>query len=372
MGIIQNVIGGALEGAGSAALHSLQADQDQQQRIDYGKMMAEVQLQKENAAAQFKNDLANAPLNRLSQSAQNLAQTPVPMTAAPVTQLSGNDPNSAYQSESNPENNTGKGLINMTRAQVQAYKDPDMLAQYDRQMASDNKAAQDAVAGKTRKMTSDEALNAALDKAKLEDPVAYAAGKAIAQDNILKVGEGDTIYDRTTGKVLFSNTSKADRQQAHDDRRAEIEADRNDSRERMSADRLDAMLSRLGKNGQGTSLTQNVDMLRSMKNADGSPAYSDSDIRNFIFNKKETSLDDLAGKLLTSDPNAGTKKAMTPEDAVQKAISLRAAINKNSADATNASPKSAPAGLPDGAVQIGTSGGKPVFQTPDGKKFVKQ
>lgn len=36
----------------------------------------------------------------------------------------------------------------------------------------------------------------------------------------------------------------------------------------------------------------------------------------------------------------------------------------------NQKPAASVAGLPQGAVQIGTSGGKPVYQTPDGKKFI--
>jgi hypothetical protein len=45
--------------------------------------------------------------------------------------------------------------------------------------------------------------------------------------------------------------------------------------------------------------------------------------------------------------------------------------DKNKPKATNkAAGKSAVPSLPPGAVQIGTSNGKPVYQTPDGKKFI--
>lgn len=40
--------------------------------------------------------------------------------------------------------------------------------------------------------------------------------------------------------------------------------------------------------------------------------------------------------------------------------------------AASAPPSGLPPGLPAGSVQIGTSGGKPVYQTPDGKKFTTQ
>lgn len=385
MGILQNVIGGAMEGGGGAYLHSQQSAQEASQKQDLVKMSAQVELQKEQAIASYKNDLVNAPTNRAGGLIATAMQQVVPVTASPVTQLSGNDPTSPYHSDALPDSNTGKGLDPAQTPdlikRIQALPDDnpdkaDMLKQLQRQQGSDQAAANAEVAGKTRAPTSDEA-NEAAKKAALAggDLQALAALKASGQDKYMKFGEGDTIWDSTTGKVLFSNTGKADRQAAHDDAVRDRDADRNDSRERMSADRLEAMFTRLGKSGQGTSLTQNVDMLKAMKNADGTPAYSDTDIRNFIFNKKETSIDDLAGKILTSDPNAGSKRAITPQEAVQKALALRAEISKNSVDATNTAPKSStssPAGLPAGAVQIGTSGGKPVYQTPDGKKFVQQ
>lgn len=57
------------------------------------------------------------------------------------------------------------------------------------------------------------------------------------------------------------------------------------------------------------------------------------------------------------------KDIVAPNDPVAKAQSLTEATrSKPSADT--------PAGLPAGARQIGTSGGKPVYQTPDGKKFI--
>jgi hypothetical protein len=44
----------------------------------------------------------------------------------------------------------------------------------------------------------------------------------------------------------------------------------------------------------------------------------------------------------------------------------------NPAAAPKPAASAAPAGLPQGARQIGTSGGKPVFETPDGKRFVQK
>jgi hypothetical protein len=67
-----------------------------------------------------------------------------------------------------------------------------------------------------------------------------------------------------------------------------------------------------------------------------------TDIANFIMERKQPSMEDLANGFLKSDPNAGTKKAMTPEDAYAKAKTLRALTK--SLDSSAPAPAAAPTG----------------------------
>lgn len=76
---------------------------------------------------------------------------------------------------------------------------------------------------------------------------------------------------------------------------------------------------------------------------------STTEIANFITDKKQPSMEDLANGFLKSDPMIGTKKALTPEAAYEKAKKLRE-LSKSIAGDTgenpaNSKPKpSAPAG----------------------------
>lgn len=101
--------------------------------------------------------------------------------------------------------------------------------------------------------------------------------------------------------------------------------------------------------------------------------YPKGEIEAILTEKKGKSVEDIASDLLSKDPQAGRPRALTPQQAVEKAKEIKSIVSE-STKKTDKSPgnegKSTPvASLPKGAVQIGTSGGKPVYQTPDGKKF---
>lgn len=195
------------------------------------------------------------------------------------------------------------GLINMTREQVAAYKDPDMLAQYDKQMAEDKRLAAEKVEGKTRPRTQDEAIKAALNEALANDPAAFVAGHAMtASDQKEKLEE----------RKLAS--------------KEKIEQMRIEQRDRSDDKRFEAMMARIealgNKDGKGggdkTALIQNAEYLRSL-------GYSDDKIEKFIFEKKEVPLEDLAAKIYAEGSKNGGE--MTPEQAAQRAISLRNALS---------------------------------------------
>ncbi len=209
----------ALAAAGNSGVDSMNRDQEQMNKFalenqrNENAMRSQLAMDKQRSVleqqkAQFLSELQNAPSNRAGAIMREVAGQELPVTALPVTQLSGNDPNSEYQSQKYPENNTGKGLVGMTRDQVKAYNDPDMLAQYDRQLASDNQSAQDAVAGQTRKRTSSEIFSDTYNKLIASGDIDGAAAieKYTHSKNIV-IKDGDTVLD-ANGKPIFINNAK--------------------------------------------------------------------------------------------------------------------------------------------------------------------
>lgn len=112
------------------------------------------------------------------------------------------------------------------------------------------------------------------------------------------------------------------------------------------------------------------------------------EIANFITERKQPSLEDLANGFLKADPRAGTSKAMTPEQAMERAKALRS-LTQTVGEEEPAKPNAAPAkpaatpkpeqkpaavlpSLPPGSKKIGTSNGKDVYQAPDGKRYISQ
>lgn len=110
------------------------------------------------------------------------------------------------------------------------------------------------------------------------------------------------------------------------------------------------------------------------------------EIANFITERKQPSLEDLANGFLKADPRAGTSRAMTPEQAMERAKALRSLTQtvgeeepaKPDAEPPKpaAKPEPKPAAvlpsLPAGSKKIGTSNGKDVYQAPDGKRYISQ
>lgn len=112
------------------------------------------------------------------------------------------------------------------------------------------------------------------------------------------------------------------------------------------------------------------------------------EIANFITERKQPSLEDLANGFLKADPRAGTSRAMTPEQAMERAKALRS-LTQTVGEEEPAKPEAVPAkpaaapkpepkpaavlpSLPAGSKKIGTSNGKDVYQAPDGKRYISQ
>ena len=356
----------AMAAAGDQAVKSIDSDEAQQNALDRITLQSNLETQKQLTIQQAQHALTNEASINAGDYLQAAKAQGIPVTAAPVTGLTGADPNSLYRDPTGAPTTGIQGsddVVNGILAKARALPDSNpnkagLLTQFDRQKASDQDAANEAVEGKTREPTNAEAIQTAIAAAAKDgDFAAYNALRTAGNDRFIKMGEGDNIYDQTTNKMVTNNTSKLDRQMALEDLRNDRQNARLDSNERIAAARLEALVTK-GNGGDGTALIQNIKYLKSL-------GYDNQKIENFIYDKKEASTSDIASKILTSDPMAGSSKAITPEAAVQKAISLQAALK---ASAGTAPPT--PSGVPAGYAQIGTSGGKPVYQTPDGKQVI--
>lgn len=171
MGIILGALGGAAE-AGNEFIDKTMANDA---AIDKLRIDSDLQQQRAQALEIFKQNVANAPLERIGSSAQRFAGQDVPVSPPPVTNLTGvgasDDPNGASFKGDPIEL---RKIITNSQTMT-AQEKADALAQLNRQVQGDAALNAGQVAGQTRPRTSDEAVAAALDEARLKDPVAYAA-----------------------------------------------------------------------------------------------------------------------------------------------------------------------------------------------------
>jgi hypothetical protein len=208
----------------------------------YGKLglmdaQSEIDIQKAMRLEEAKARIAKAPLNRLQGMARSKAGEEVPLEAGPVSSLTGAGVDGP-SFEGDP-----RELLKQISALPDSHPDKaPMMAQLRTQYGSDMDANRKAVSGKTRKRTSDEALEAALDDAKVNDLEAYSAGKGLMNEKTVTVPDGATVLDRS-GKVIFANTGKNDRalelENRRDDR-ARLDREWRDSRAAADNEARDA------------------------------------------------------------------------------------------------------------------------------------
>ncbi len=208
------IILGALGGASDAILRGMDADRDQANAEARMRLASSLELEKAQAIEAIKT----APLTRLQSRAQALANQEVPQEAPATTALSG-----VYATDAGPSNAGFVGDIRSIKSAIDALpegNDKQAAIEQLRQQISQQQAIDaGSVQGKTRKRTSDEAFEAALDEAKTSDLPAYMMGKALVNEKTITIPDGATVIDRS-GKVLFSGSeTKAQREREREDRR---------------------------------------------------------------------------------------------------------------------------------------------------------
>lgn len=219
-----SIIMGALAGAGDALANvgarNQQADLTRENELAVGKQRSDLETQRQQTMAVFQDNLKNAPLTRLGAKAKDLAGQEVPLEpekVAPVTttngildraRMVGVDGLPIQQQGDSRGLATGQpgGAKSIDEMKANVMNDTSIseedkagiISQLQRQAAQANAANQataDAfVVGKTRKRTNEEALQAAVDDAKVNDPVAYAEyqariGKPLRDERRIDVSE---------------------------------------------------------------------------------------------------------------------------------------------------------------------------------------
>ena len=165
--------------------------------------------------------------------------------------------------------------------------------------------------------------------AKPADPSTWTAEQqaAVDQSKALdrKTMENDVNVDvraaLQTGEISPKDAAALSQRDAANETRMAIAELRNQAFQARTEAQLQAALARLeagiAKAGGGnTDFDKKINLLKK-------GGLSDREIANFIIERKQPSLEDLAANFMKADPRAGTSKAMTPEQAMDKARQLR-------------------------------------------------
>lgn len=326
---------GALSGVGEAGQRYAEANQKLWGEADLEKQRAELALQKGMALEQFKTDLS--------------VNTADSMRTAQTARI----------------DEAAKGLVAQAQAEKYAGAVPaDPSTWTDEQQAAVDQSKQIDAAQRLR-------------DSRTRDQAAILTGDISPE----KAASMHNTADMTESKM----TAMLERSKERSDSMAEVANIRAEAMNASTQAKYEVAIAKMQtaveKAGKGnTDFDKKIALL---KEAGSTPA----EIAAYITERKQPSLEDLANGFLKADPQAGTKKAMTPDDAYAKAKSLRSLtkILDDDGNPKGAGPSSAPSagkpsaataasnpiGLPEGSVKIGTSGGKAVYQLPDGSKRIE-
>jgi hypothetical protein len=174
---------------------------------------------------ELRQRMADAPLNRIGEKAKEFAGQDVQLEAPPVTELSGNP---------TEDLKTG-GMRGNYEAMVAKAKDlpPEdqkpYLDQIKKQYEADTATAKAGILGQTRKRTADEALDMAVEDAKINDLPGYTAyentiGKTKREDR--KIDSLERKYDLSEKKSdaeVADRRARADWLQTHQKEKLELD-----------------------------------------------------------------------------------------------------------------------------------------------------
>ena len=255
MSFLGDFVGGAADAGAGIIGNQIALEQRTGEAAKLAQLNSDLEMQKEKTLASFRNQLTQQPMNDYAAAVASHQNDDVAADPpAPVTQTSGiTDRASMVGADGQPIQSAGAGDVglrgNIAALTQQIMNDPSIsdadkrgaLAQLNAQAGQQNQA--NAVAApKTRKATPAEAADAAMqDLLSSGNGAAYAAGKPLQLDKTLMVPDGGAVIDPRTGKQLFQNSGKADRQMAHEDFQANQQQSRLDQQEKLKRMELDPL-----------------------------------------------------------------------------------------------------------------------------------
>ena len=247
-------------------------------------------------------------------------------------------------------------LMNPSATEEQKADARGLIDQLMRQEKAQGEVNAKAVEGKTRKRTFDEVVEAARQDAALNEPAAFAAGEA-----------------------MFAAERKEKREDQKLASREKIEAERNDQRAKeatyrdaQAERRHEEMMQRLEAQGKNAADTQNKQLQQQFAISMRQQIESiDRDIRELEKNKKNKLPEELGEINENIDEKKAARKQLVE---MQTDYFKESGINvptPREPKAESQKPRTTLNTLPAGAKKIGTSGGKPVYQLPDGSRFIE-
>lgn len=193
-------------------------------------LRADAQVEMQKRIDENKLAASGAPLKRISEYIKaasgediegEIPAAPMPVDAPTETDLSGDwaSINASSQARQGERDGVRLGILN---EELASETDPANAAALGRDIARTGGAAPAQVDEVTpavgevgkRKRTIEEAVAAGLEYAKVNDPEAYIAGRALIEDKFMSVGEGGAVFDKSKGRIIYQNTAKADREKA--------------------------------------------------------------------------------------------------------------------------------------------------------------
>ena len=302
-----------------------------------------------------------APLKRVGEAAQEIAGKEVPLQGSDVQSLEGGKGNAfdgqPLKTTRGMQGNVGiimkqmeDGIKNETDPATKQQKIQD-FENIKKQMGYQQAAEAE---GKTRTISNDEAVKIALNKLKVSDPEAYAAYE-------MTIGKSDREDKRI--EVAGKNAELKDaRDRAIADQRDATSRYIADLRSADSDKRLDVLISKMGGGQAGTK-----EALTFIDGQRKEVAAESAELRQLQKQAMDMGQDPakVSAEFAPKFAALQRKREQIESDfgSLREQVGLPASMQPK---------QSTPSALPQGAKQIGTSGGRPVYQLPDGTRIVEQ
>ena len=244
MSFLGDFVGGAAESGAGIIGNQIKRQADLEERQTLAQQQSDLETEREKTITAFRSQLAQKPLNDFA-SAVAMHQNDTVPVETPTTTNGITDRASMIGVDGQPLNGNTPGLSgNVAALRQQILNAPDMLEDDRRGALSqlDAQVQQQIAANPTRKASPAEAADFGMqDLLKSGNGAAYAAGRPLMIDKTMSVPDGGAVIDPRTGRVLFQNTSKADRQLAHEDFLTQQQTDRLDQQEKLKRLELDPL-----------------------------------------------------------------------------------------------------------------------------------